>query len=71
MSARVVRVLERLAVAGIRPLHAVVDNGSEFASTAADQWAARSGVNLRLTDLGKLMQNAYVESFNGSSATSA
>lgn len=63
--ARVVRVLERLAAAGRRPLHIVVDNGPEFVSKAVDQWAARSGVNLRFIDPGKPMQNAYIESFNG------
>ena len=63
--ARVVRVLERLAAAGRRPLHVVVDNGPEFVSKAVDQWAARSGVNLRFIDPGKPMQNGYIESFNG------
>jgi putative transposase len=63
--ARVVRVLERLAAIGRRPLHIVVDNGSELASKAVDQWAAKSGVNLRFIDPGKPMQNAFVESFNG------
>lgn len=62
---RVVRVLERLAAAGRRPLHIVVDNGPEFVSKAVDQWAAKSGVNLRFIDPGKPMQNAYIESFNG------
>jgi putative transposase len=62
---RVVRVLERLAAAGRRPLHVVVDNGPEFVSKAVDQWAARSGVNLRFIDPGKPMQNGYIESFNG------
>ena len=63
--ARVVRVLERLAAARRRPLHLVADNGPEFASKAVEQWAAKSGVNLRFIDPGKLMQNAYIESFNG------
>jgi putative transposase len=63
--ARVVRVLERLAAAGRRPLLLVVDNGPEFVSKAVDQWAARSGVNLRFIDPGKPMQNGYIESFNG------
>ena len=63
--ARVVRVLERLAAAGRRPLHIVVDNGPEFVSKAVDQWAARSGVNLRFIDPGKPMQNGSIESFNG------
>ena len=63
--ARVVRVFERLAAIGRRPLHIVVDNGPEFASRAVDQWAARCGVHLRFIDPGKPMQNAYIESFNG------
>ena len=63
--ARVVRVLERLTAAGRRPLHVVVDNGPEFVSKAVDQWAARSGVNLRFIDPGKPMQNGFIESFNG------
>ena len=63
--ARVVRVLERLAAAGRRPLRVVVDNGPEFVSKAVDQWAAKSGVNLRFIDPGKPMQNGYIESFNG------
>lgn len=63
--ARVVRVLERLAAAGRRPLHIVVGNGPEFVSKAVDQWAARSGVNLRFIVPGKPMQNGYIESFNG------
>jgi putative transposase len=63
--ARVVRVLERLAAAGRWPLRLVVDNGPEFVSRAVDQWAAKSGVNLRFIDPGKPMQNGFIESFNG------
>lgn len=62
---RVVRVLERLAAMGRKPLHLIVDNGPEFASKAVDQWAARRGVRLRFIDPGKPIQNAYIESFNG------
>ena len=43
--ARVVRVFERLAAEGRRPVHLVVDNGPEFASKAVAHWAVRSGVN--------------------------
>jgi putative transposase len=43
--ARVVRVFERLAAEGRRPVHLVVDNSLEFAIKAVAQWAARSGVN--------------------------
>lgn len=62
--ARVVRVLERLAALGRRPLHIVVNNGPEFASKAMDQWEAKGGVNLRFIDSGKPMQSAYTKSFN-------
>ena len=58
-------MLERLAAAGRRALHIVVDNGPEFVSKVVDQWTARSGVNLRFVALGKPMRSAFVESFNG------
>lgn len=58
-------MLERLAAAGRRALHIVVDNGPEFVSKVVDQWTARSGVNLRFIAPGKPMQSAFVESFNG------
>jgi putative transposase len=59
-----VRVTERLASIGRRPLHVVLDNGPGFAGKAVDQRAAESGVSLRFIYPGKSMQNAYVESFS-------
>jgi putative transposase len=41
------------------------DQGPEFTGRALDQWAYRNGVDLKLIEAGKPMQNAYVESFNG------
>jgi putative transposase len=41
------------------------DQGPEFTGRALDQWAYRHGVDLKLIEAGKPMQNAYVESFNG------
>lgn len=64
--ARVVDVLERLADQRGLPQGIVVDNGPEFASRALDAWAYRRGVQLLFIEPGKPVQNAFVESFNGS-----
>jgi hypothetical protein len=40
------------------------DNGVEFAGRTMQDWAARRGVELRFVQLGKPVQNAYIESFN-------
>ena len=37
----------------------------DLTSKALDQWAYRNGVELKLIQPGKPMQNGYVESFNG------
>jgi len=63
--ARVVRVLERLAITHGLPETIVVDNGPEFTGTALDAWANQHGVQLHFIDPGKPTQNSYVESFNG------
>jgi putative transposase len=62
---RVVRVLGTLAHARGWPTAICCDNGSEFAGTALDQWAAAHGVVLDFIERGKPVQNAYAESFNG------
>jgi putative transposase len=62
---RVVRVLERLARTRGLPGTIVVDNGPEFTSRVLDQWAYQHGVELHFIQLGKPVQNAFVESFNG------
>jgi len=42
-----------------------MDNGPEFAGKALDERAYRTGVKLNFIRLGKPVENAYVESFNG------
>jgi len=39
-------------------------DGPEFASKALHAWAYRRGVKLHFIDLGKPVQNAFIESFN-------
>ena len=65
----VVRVLEGLAQRGRCPRSITVDNGSEFISKALDQWAHWRGVQLDFIRPGKPVENAYIESFNGSFRT--
>ena len=65
-SLRVIEVLERLRGERGLPEILVSDNGSEFTSRAFDAWAYARGVKLSYIQPGKPMQNAYLESFNGS-----
>ena len=62
---RVVRVLDRLGCIRGLPDRIVVDNGPEFISNALDQWAYHRGITLEYIRLGKPVDNAYIESFNG------
>jgi putative transposase len=64
-SAAVIAVLERLERYRGLPKEIVVDNGPEFTSKKMIKWACNKGVNLHYIDPGKLIQNAFVESFNG------
>lgn len=61
----VVRVLEQAARFRGLPGAIRTDQGPEFTGKALDQWAYRNGVELKLIQPGKPMQNGYVESFNG------
>lgn len=63
--ARVVRLLDKLAILRGLPDTIVIDNGSEFTGRALDAWANKHGVKLHFIDPGKPVQNAYIESFNG------
>jgi putative transposase len=47
----------------------ILDNGPEFAGTALDVWTAQHGVHLQFIQPGKPVQDVFIESFNGSSAT--
>jgi putative transposase len=42
------------------------DNGSEFISKVLDKWAYEHGVTIDFSRPGKPMDNAIIESFNGS-----
>ena len=64
-SARVVEVLNRLKFLRGKPETIIVDNGPEMISLALDQWAYENGVNLQFIQPGKPVQNAFIESFNG------
>ena len=62
---RVGRVLDAIVAERGAPEEIVVDNGPEFRGRELDQWASRNGVRLRFIEPGKPMQNAFIESFNG------
>ena len=63
--ARVARVLDRVAGRRGYPRAIVCDNGPEFAGADLDEWAHQHGVLLDFIDPGKPVQNAFIESFNG------
>ena len=63
--ASVVAALQRLALSRRLPKVITVDNGPEFTGKALHLWAQRSGVTLHHIQPGKPMQNAFIESFNG------
>lgn len=64
-AARVIRVLERVALERGLPERIRIDNGPEFVSQALDQWAYARGIRLEFIQPGKPTQNAFIESFNG------
>jgi putative transposase len=61
----VVAVLQRLALSRQLPKTITVDYGPEFTGKALHLWAQRSGITLHHIQPGKPMQNAFIESFNG------
>lgn len=61
---RLARFLEELSETAL-PKVLVCDNGSELTSKAMFFWSQRSGTKLHFIQPGKPMQNAFVESFNG------
>ncbi len=63
----VVGVMEGLRLLNGRDPHRTqTDNGSEFISKALDKWAYANGVKMDFSRLGKLTDNPFIESFNGS-----
>ena len=63
--ARVSRVLDRIGLFRGLPQTIRVDNGPEFAGQVLDAWAYRNGVTLDFITPGRPIENAIVESFNG------
>lgn len=63
--ARVVRELDAVIAARVRPLTMVSDNGAELTSTAVLRWCQERGVEWHYIAPGKPTQNAFIESFNG------
>jgi putative transposase len=62
---RVAEVLDRAGLLRGLPSSIVCDNGPEFTSRALDQWAYERGIELSFIRPGKPVENAFVESFNG------
>jgi len=62
---RVVDVLEKLALTRGLPKVITTDNGPEFTGKAIHFWAQSAHVHLHHIQPGKPMQNAFIESFNG------
>jgi putative transposase len=60
-----VRVLSRIGLQQAVAKTLFCDNGTEFTSQAMDLWAYHAGVRTDFSRPGKLTDNAYVESFNG------
>jgi len=63
-SARVIRVLDMLALWRGYPQQLRSDNGPEFISHKLGDWAADHDVTLAFIQPGKPAQNAYIERFN-------
>ncbi len=61
----VVEALEAVSARRPLPRSITVDHGTEFTSTALDEWAYRRGVALDFIRPGKPVENAFIESFNG------
>jgi len=64
--AEVAAVVERLVKERGAPDRIQCDNGSEFISRVLDKWAYDRGVTMDFSRPGKPMDNAMIESFNGS-----
>ena len=63
-AARVVRVLDMLALWRGYPKQLRIDNGPELISKTLAEWAEEQDVNLAFIQPGKPAQNAYIERFN-------
>jgi putative transposase len=64
-AARVIDLLDEVAIERGYPRRIVCDNGPEFRSRVFDAWAYEHGVVVGFIQPGKPAQNAFGESFNG------
>jgi putative transposase len=64
-AARVIPLLDQVALDRGYPQRITCDNGPEFRSRALDAWAYAHGVALDFIQPGTPVQNAFGESFNG------
>jgi putative transposase len=62
----VTMVMDQLKATRGVPRSIYVDNGPEFISKELDKWAYENKVTLDFSRPGKPVDNAYIESFNGS-----
>jgi putative transposase len=66
LALRVISVFEKLVFTHGKPEMVLVDNGPEFISDKRDKWDKDKQIQLVFIQLGKPMQNEYVERLNGS-----
>jgi putative transposase len=62
----VVDILDHISYYRGRPERIRVDNGPEFVSKALDNWSYENNIKLEFSRPGKPVDNAFIESFNGS-----
>jgi len=62
----VVDILEVISYHRGLPERIRVDNGPEFVSKALDNWSYQNNIKLEFSRPGRPVDNAYIESFNGS-----
>jgi putative transposase len=62
----VVDILDSISYYRGHPERIRVDNGPEFVSKALDNWAYVNNIKLEFSRPGKPVDNAFIESFNGS-----
>ena len=65
-SEHVVAVLNRLVQQRGAPKYLFADNGAEFTGHLVDLWAYHPGTRIDFSRPGKPMDNAFIETFNGS-----
>ena len=65
-STDVIATLEKIALKRGLPERIKTDNGSEFTSLQYDRWAYENGIITDYSRRGKPVDNAIIESFNGS-----